>query len=69
MVFNVEPALYVEGYGGIRHCDMVAVTADGYELFTDFQTDEQSLCLANPSPYEAAATHEIRAVRTNRLLY
>jgi Xaa-Pro aminopeptidase len=69
MVFNVEPALYIEGYGGIRHCDMVAVTADGYELFTDFQTDEQSLCLANPSPYEAAATHEIRAVRTNRFLY
>jgi Xaa-Pro aminopeptidase len=46
MVFNLEPALYVEGYGGIRHCDMVVVTADGYELLTDFQTDEQSLCLA-----------------------
>ena len=32
MVFNVEPAVYVDGYGGIRHCDMVAVTATGYEL-------------------------------------
>ena len=28
MVFNVEPAVYVDGYGGIRHCDMVVVTAD-----------------------------------------
>ena len=26
MVFNVEPAIYFEGYGGMRHCDMVAVT-------------------------------------------
>ena len=39
MVFNVEPAVYVDGYGGIRHCDMVAVTATGYELLTDFQSD------------------------------
>ena len=46
MVFNVEPALYVAGYGGIRHCDMVAVTADGYELLTDFQIDKESLSLA-----------------------
>ena len=29
MVFNVEPAIYFEGYGGIRHCDMVAVTEAG----------------------------------------
>jgi Xaa-Pro aminopeptidase len=42
-VFNVEPAVYVDGYGGIRHCDMVAVTATGYELLTDFQTDAASL--------------------------
>ena len=26
MVFNVEPAIYIEGYGGFRHCDMVVVT-------------------------------------------
>ena len=37
MVFNVEPAAYFEGYGGIRHCDMVAVTEAGYELLTPFQ--------------------------------
>lgn len=36
MVFNLEPAVYVEGFGGIRHCDMVAVTATGAELLTPF---------------------------------
>lgn len=36
MVFNVEPAVYFEGYGGMRHCDMVAVTDSGAELLTPF---------------------------------
>ena len=43
MVFNVEPAIYIEGYGGIRHCDMVAVTAAGAELLTDFQSTAAEL--------------------------
>ena len=37
MVFNVEPAIYIDGYGGLRHCDMVAVTEAGAELLTPFQ--------------------------------
>ena len=41
MVFNVEPAVYIENYGGVRHCDMVAVTHNGSELLTPFQ------CTAN----------------------
>jgi Xaa-Pro aminopeptidase len=36
MTFNVEPAIYVDGYGGMRHCDMVAVTGTGAEVLTDF---------------------------------
>jgi Xaa-Pro aminopeptidase len=36
MVFNVEPAIYLERLGGLRHCDMVAVTDDGMELLTPF---------------------------------
>jgi len=43
MVFNVEPAVYIEGYGGVRHCDMVAVTNRGYELLTEFQSDIEDL--------------------------
>ena len=38
MVFNVEPAIYFEGYGGMRHCDMVAVTDSGAEVLTPFQS-------------------------------
>jgi Xaa-Pro aminopeptidase len=37
MVFNVEPAIYLEGYGGLRHCDMVALTPSGVEELTPFQ--------------------------------
>jgi Xaa-Pro aminopeptidase len=36
MTFNVEPAAYFDGYGGIRHCDLVAVTDDGARVLTDF---------------------------------
>lgn len=43
MVFNVEPAVYIEGDGGLRHCDMVAVTRKGYELLTEFQSDIEIL--------------------------
>jgi Xaa-Pro aminopeptidase len=37
MVFNVEPAVYIDGVCGMRHCDMVAVTCDGAELLTPFE--------------------------------
>lgn len=37
MVFNIEPAIYIEGYGGMRHCDMVAVSEHGAETLTNFQ--------------------------------
>lgn len=36
MTFNIEPAAYFDGYGGMRHCDMVAVTADGAQILTAF---------------------------------
>jgi len=40
MTFNIEPAVYIQGYGGARHCDMVAVSETGMELLTDFQPIE-----------------------------
>jgi Xaa-Pro dipeptidase len=43
MVFNIEPAVYFDGYGGIRHCDLVAATATGYELLTAFQCERAEL--------------------------
>ena len=40
MVFNVEPAVYVPGSVGVRHCDLVVVTAEGYELLTPWLANE-----------------------------
>ena len=36
MVFNIEPAIYLEGVGGMRHCDVVACTGSGAEVLTSF---------------------------------
>ncbi len=36
MTFNIEPAAYFDGYGGMRHCDVIAVTADGAQVVTNF---------------------------------
>jgi Xaa-Pro aminopeptidase len=38
MVFNLEPAIYLDGVGGLRHCDVVAVHGEGAELLTPFHT-------------------------------
>jgi Xaa-Pro aminopeptidase len=43
MVFNVEPAVYFAGYGGLRHCDVVAVTEMGHERLTPFLSDVAAL--------------------------
>ncbi len=43
MVFNIEPAIYIPGYAGVRHCDMVAVTESGAELLTNFQSTTEEL--------------------------
>ncbi len=43
MVCNVEPAIYIEGLGGLRHCDMVAVTTDGVKVLTPFHAELSDL--------------------------
>jgi Xaa-Pro aminopeptidase len=43
MVLNVEPGAYVEGYGGLRHCDMIEITGNGCELLTPFLTRPEEL--------------------------
>ncbi|HET6384435.1 MAG TPA: Xaa-Pro peptidase family protein [Armatimonadota bacterium] len=45
MVCNVEPAIYIEGYGGLRHCDVVVVTRSGAEALTPFQADLEQLII------------------------
>jgi Xaa-Pro aminopeptidase len=39
MVFNLEPAVYLPGRSGVRHCDVVALHAEGPELLTPFHID------------------------------
>jgi Xaa-Pro aminopeptidase len=48
MVFNIEPAVYIPGMGGMRLCNMVAVTDDGAELLTAFQNEARDLISRKP---------------------
>jgi len=41
MVFAVEPAIYLEGYGGARVEDVVLVTESGPEVLTDMRAQER----------------------------
>jgi len=43
MVCNIEPAVYLEGRLGLRQCELVAVTAEGAELLTPFQSTLEEL--------------------------
>jgi Xaa-Pro dipeptidase len=45
MVFNVEPAIYIDEIGGLRHCDMVVVTGSGVEVLTPFHLSLADLLL------------------------
>jgi Xaa-Pro aminopeptidase len=45
MTFNIEPAVYIEGYGGVRHCDVVTVHGDGLEVLTPFQASLEDLTI------------------------
>lgn len=55
MVFNVEPAAYIDGFGGIRHCDVVAVTESGCEVLTSFQTTLHDLLITRDQLAEREA--------------
>jgi len=43
MTFNIEPAIYIKGYGGLRHCDVVTVGEEGAEVLTSFQVGMERL--------------------------
>jgi Xaa-Pro aminopeptidase len=46
MTFNVEPSIYIDGYGGMRHCDVVALREDGPEVLTPFQSEMEELVIS-----------------------
>jgi Xaa-Pro aminopeptidase len=45
MILTIEPGIYVEGHGGVRQSDMVAVTPNGANVLTNFHwtSDEVTL--------------------------
>jgi Xaa-Pro dipeptidase len=45
MVFTIEPGVYDDRAGGLRHSDTVVVTDDGVEILTDYPRDLESLTI------------------------
>jgi Xaa-Pro aminopeptidase len=44
MTFNIEPAIYIKGYGGMRHCDVVTIGERGAaDVLTPFQAGMEQL--------------------------
>jgi Xaa-Pro dipeptidase len=47
MVCNIEPAVYIDGFGGLRHCDDVAVLPTGMQLLSPFHASLADLLIAD----------------------
>ncbi len=47
MACNIEPAMYIEGRGGLRHCDDVVVRLDGVQLLSPFHASLADLLLTD----------------------
>ena len=50
MVISIEPGIYLQGIGGLRHSDTVLITQNGWELLTHYPTDIESLTLRSWKP-------------------
>ena len=50
MVISIEPGIYLEGIGGVRHSDTVLVTHDGFRLLTQSAMDLGSLVIRHWKP-------------------
>jgi Xaa-Pro dipeptidase len=62
MIFNVKPAIYLEGFGGLRHCDMAMVTETGVEVLTPFQSSIEHLVIRSSANDEAFSAESAAAM-------
>ncbi|HWE61367.1 MAG TPA: M24 family metallopeptidase, partial [Chloroflexota bacterium] len=56
MTFNLEPAIYIQGYGGLRHCDVVTLGEQGAEVLTSFQATPADLIMRAQEDGETQTT-------------
>jgi Xaa-Pro dipeptidase len=61
MLISIEPGIYLEGVGGLRHSDTVLVTREGYECLTRYPTDLEAMTLTARKPL-----HRIRGALMRR---
>jgi Xaa-Pro dipeptidase len=50
MVISIEPGIYLQGIGGIRHSDTVLVTKDGHEMLTRCPVELSALIIRGWKP-------------------
>jgi Xaa-Pro aminopeptidase len=50
MVFNIEPGIYIDGYGGLRDCNMVLVSDTGCEVLSPFHWHASELVIEPGRP-------------------
>lgn len=52
MVISIEPGIYINDLGGIRHSDTVLITDNGYERLTKYPVDLESLTIKANKPIQ-----------------
>ncbi len=62
MVISIEPGIYLQGIGGVRHSDTVLVTRDGCEPLTRSPTDLEALAITNWKPIQRLKGWYVRRV-------
>jgi len=60
MVISIEPGIYLEGIGGVRHSDTVLVTNDSFRLLTRCPMDLGSLVIRKWKPLTRAKGWMVR---------
>ncbi|BHH82386.1 M24 family metallopeptidase [Desulforhopalus sp. 52FAK] len=63
MVISIEPGLYFQEIGGVRHSDTVLITQDGYEMLTSYPVESDTLTITSRKPLK-----QLRGKIMNRML-